>query len=180
MLLITLTPHTKLSREAETYFPDLLPLKRNSPTSERGVLLDWICLPSLPLSDPDRNQERERKRNMEGESSLALPDAHLPSRRERRKSQRGQGIEIIPPFSPPRFSSLFCSPAWQIYRHKLQSSGKANSLWLPDPRAPWRMAKWAKSWKIPFAEVNHDEENTQANQSFTTRRCHTLWVAVLF
>lgn len=45
---ITLTPHTKLSREAEK---DRLlhwhaAAKTNSLTSEHGVLLDWICLPA--------------------------------------------------------------------------------------------------------------------------------------
>lgn len=60
---------------------------------------------------------REKKKTREGkeEESFALPDAHLPLRRDKRKSQRVQGRKINPPLSSPHLPSLYCSLAWQIY-----------------------------------------------------------------
>lgn len=68
---ITLTPHTKLTREAEKerLLPWLAPAKMNSLTSECSVLLDWICLPAcLCQSLTETEREIEWERNMEEET----------------------------------------------------------------------------------------------------------------
>lgn len=128
------------------YFPDLLLLKRIVlHLSVVFCLTGFVCQLAFVRA---RQKPRERKKEKCGRrdrESLALPDAHLPLRRDKRKSQRVQGNKIIPPFSSPHLSSLSSSPAWQIYRHKLQNWAGANLLWLPDLQAPWRTAKWAKS-----------------------------------
>lgn len=112
---ISLTPYTKLTRKAEKYWllPRLAPAKMNSLTSEHGVLLDWICLPACLC----QSQGKKKKKPREGkeEESFALPDAHFPLRRDKRKSQRVQGSKITAPLSSPHLPSLQCSLAWQIY-----------------------------------------------------------------
>lgn len=128
------------------YFPDLVLLKRIVlHLSMVFCLTGFVCQLAFVRAQQKPRKRKKEKYGRGGRGSLALPDAHLPQRRDKRKSQRVQGTEIIPPFSSPHLSSLFCSPAWQIYRLKLRNWGKLKLLWLPDPQAPQRTAKWAKS-----------------------------------
>lgn len=122
-----------VQRGRKRQFPQLAPAKTNSLTSERGVLLEWICLPALLLSEPNRKASEGDEGGIgEGRprEALALPDARSQTERRQKEEPAGSGA--------PRLldSSLFATPFtwWQIYFvTKLQSRTKLSLLWLLDP-----------------------------------------------
>lgn len=143
---ISLTPYTKLTRKAEKYWllPRLAPAKMNSLTSEHGVLLDWICLPACLC----QSQEKKKKKTKRGKGGGKLRSARcsLATEKRQKKEPEGSGQQNHRSFvfTSSSFTTVFTCMA-DIYRQELQSWGKANLLWLLDPQAPWRTAKWTKS-----------------------------------
>ncbi len=91
---ITLTPHTKLTREAEKdrLLLQLAPAKTNSLTSERGVLLDWICLPAcLCQSQTETKGGKGRKIWKERPGKLCSARCSLAT--EERQKERARGFK---------------------------------------------------------------------------------------
>lgn len=154
----------KLTRKAEKHrlLSWLTPVKMNSLTSEHSVLLDWKCLPASFCQCQEKKRKEKRRRQEKEEKSLALPDAHLPLRRDqRKKSQEVQGSQINPSLSLSLLTSLSCSLAWQMYIVRgFKQWAKRTYLWLIDFRDPWRTAKWIKSLKIQFAKEKENQENS--------------------
>lgn len=91
---ITLTPHTKLTREAEKerLLPWLAPAKTNGLTSEHGVLLDWICLPAC-LCQSETETKREKEREIWKGRPRKLNSARCSLAIEKRQKEEPEGSE---------------------------------------------------------------------------------------
>lgn len=108
-------------QKSADYFPDLLLLKRIVlHLSMAFCLTGYVC--QLPFVST-RKKNKKKTRPEKEEKSLALPDAQLPLRRDKRKkSQRVQGSKIISSY----FTILLTCMA-DVYRQELQILSKAKS-----------------------------------------------------
>lgn len=106
------------------YFTDMLLLKRIVlHLSMVFCLTGFVCQLAFVRARQKPREGEEEKYGGETTTLSSLPDAHLPPRRDKRKSQRVHSSEIICPHSSPHISSISCSPAWQIYSREPQRDG---------------------------------------------------------
>ena len=106
------------------YFTDMLLLKRIVlHLSMVFCLTGFVCQLAFVRARQKPSEGKEEKYGGETTTLSSLPDAHLPPRRDKRKSQRVHTSEIIFPHSSPHISSVSCSPAWQICSHEPQRGG---------------------------------------------------------